>query len=73
MQSGWVPSYPVQFHFNSAEEGGLLGSQAIAAEYKRTGKKVLGFLQMDINGYVGEKGDGRREVIGVVSPGARDV
>lgn len=37
----FVPStHPVEFQFASAEEGGLLGSQAMAQQYAKDGKKV---------------------------------
>ncbi|KAI5828256.1 Zn-dependent exopeptidase [Schizophyllum commune Tattone D] len=37
----------VELHWYAAEEGGLLGSQDVAAEYERKGKEVIGMLQMD--------------------------
>ncbi|KAI4521650.1 Zn-dependent exopeptidase [Schizophyllum commune Loenen D] len=37
----------VELHWYAAEEGGLLGSQDVAAEYEREGKEVIGMLQMD--------------------------
>lgn len=37
----------IELHWYAAEEGGMLGSQDIAAEYEREDKEVLGMLQMD--------------------------
>ncbi|KAG0236627.1 Leucine aminopeptidase 1 [Actinomortierella wolfii] len=41
------------FHWYSAEEGGLLGSQAVAKEYEKKGVDVLGMIHHDLTGYVG--------------------
>lgn len=38
----------VEFHWYSAEEGGLLGSQAIFQEYQKEGKDVKAMLQQDM-------------------------
>jgi leucyl aminopeptidase len=43
--SGWQPATPVEFHWYSAEEGGLLGSQAIAQRYAEEGIKVKAMLR----------------------------
>lgn len=43
--SGWQPTTPVEFHWYSAEEGGLLGSQAIAQRYAEEGIKVKGMIR----------------------------
>src|SRR3954451_20801779 len=40
------PVRPVEFHWYSAEKSGLLGSQAIALEYEKEGKDVVGMLQV---------------------------
>ncbi|KAJ3213457.1 Leucine aminopeptidase 1 [Clydaea vesicula] len=50
--SEYVPKRTLEFHFYSAEEGGLLGSQAIALNYKQRNIHVLGVLQTDLAGYV---------------------
>jgi len=63
VDNGFKPERPVEFHWYSAEEAGLLGSQAVAAEYKKQGKQVVAMLQNDMTGFIGSKG----EVIGVVS------
>jgi len=50
-QSGFKPNRTVEFHFYSGEEGGLLGSQAIALEYYNMGIIVESMLQLDMTGY----------------------
>ncbi|RKO95210.1 Zn-dependent exopeptidase, partial [Caulochytrium protostelioides] len=37
IQSGYVPPNPLEFHWYSAEEGGLLGSAKIASLYRNSG------------------------------------
>ncbi|QRV74533.1 Peptidase family M28 protein [Ceratobasidium sp. AG-Ba] len=49
--SGFQPTRTLEFHFYSGEEGGLLGSQAIAANYKSSGKSVYAYLNLDMTGY----------------------
>lgn len=39
--SGFKPKNTLEFHFYAGEEGGLLGSQAVFANYASTGKTVL--------------------------------
>ncbi|CAO3659838.1 unnamed protein product [Umbelopsis ramanniana] len=63
VDNGFKPERSVEFHWYSAEEAGLLGSQAVAAEYKKQGKRVVAMLQNDMTGYIGSNG----EVIGVVT------
>jgi bacterial leucyl aminopeptidase len=47
MAIGFVPeSYPLEFHYYSAEEAGLLGSQAIARAYQQQGKAGRAMLQV---------------------------
>ncbi|BFZ53832.1 Leucine aminopeptidase 1 [Savitreella phatthalungensis] len=48
----WKPRNTVEFHWYSAEEGGLLGSQAVFADYERRGIDVAAMLQQDMTGYV---------------------
>jgi leucyl aminopeptidase len=50
VHGNFTPETPVEFHYYSAEEGGLLGSQAVAKSYEDAGKKVLAMLQMDMTG-----------------------
>lgn len=60
VESGFRPVNTIQFHWYSAEEGGLLGSQAVMTEYKRRGVQVRALLQQDMTGYIG-KGVSRDE------------
>ncbi|KAG9294063.1 hypothetical protein G9A89_001304 [Geosiphon pyriformis] len=62
VKGGFKPDRAVEFHWYSAEEVGLLGSQVVAREYERKGKDVIAVLQNDMTGYVGRK----RETIGIV-------
>jgi leucyl aminopeptidase len=62
MESGYTPSSPIEFHWYSAEEGGLLGSQKVAAAYHEEGTKIKGVLQVDMTGYAPP---GMKSVIGV--------
>lgn len=49
VESGFKPTHsPVEFQWASAEEGGLLGSNAIAQDYASRGVKVRAMLQMDM-------------------------
>jgi leucyl aminopeptidase len=43
----------VEFHWYSAEEGGLLGSQAVAKVYEADKVDVKGMIQMDMTGESG--------------------
>ncbi|KAI8079738.1 uncharacterized protein BX664DRAFT_341357 [Halteromyces radiatus] len=61
--NGFKPERPVEFHWYSGEEAGLLGSQDVAAQYLNDGKKVVAMLQNDMTGYVGTN----NEVIGIVT------
>ncbi|THU95528.1 Zn-dependent exopeptidase [Dendrothele bispora CBS 962.96] len=51
MVGDFKPSTPVEFHWYSGEEAGLLGSQAIATQYKRNGVSVKAFMELDMSGY----------------------
>ena len=58
----------VEFHWYSAEEGGLLGSQAIFSAYEREGRDVKAMLQQDMTGYVQQTLDaGEQESVGVIT------
>ncbi|KAF9981943.1 Leucine aminopeptidase 1 [Mortierella antarctica] len=52
---GFRPLRPVEFHWYSAEEAGLLGSQDIAEDYDQKGVDVLAMIQNDMTGYVGTR------------------
>ncbi|PSS16644.1 hypothetical protein M430DRAFT_50998 [Amorphotheca resinae ATCC 22711] len=58
----------IEFHWYSAEEGGLLGSQAIFSEYEKSGRDVKAMLQQDMTGYVqGTLDKGKKESVGVIT------
>lgn len=58
----------VEFHWYSAEEGGLLGSQAIFQSYEKAGNDVKAMLQQDMTGYVQKTLDaGEPESVGVIT------
>ena len=58
----------IEFHWYSAEEGGLLGSQAIFSEYEKEGRDVKAMLQQDMTGYVQKTIDaGQPESVGVIT------
>lgn len=59
---GFAPKRPVEFHWYSGEEAGLLGSQDMAKAYKSAGRSVLSMLQVDMDGYTG-----KQNVVGLVN------
>ncbi|CAD6588728.1 MAG: Leucine aminopeptidase 1, partial [Tremellales sp. Tagirdzhanova-0007] len=61
--ANFTPSTPVEFIYFSAEESGLLGSQAIAKSYEEEGVKVLAMLQMDMTAWVKA---GTEESVGII-------
>lgn len=61
-------SNTLEFHWYSAEEGGLLGSQAIFTEYRKKGKDVKAMLQQDMTGYTHQTIEaGEPESVGVIT------
>ncbi|KAI0890298.1 Zn-dependent exopeptidase [Annulohypoxylon maeteangense] len=61
-------SNTIEFHWYSAEEGGLLGSQAIFSEYEKKGRDIKAMLQQDMTGYVqGTLDAGKPESVGVIT------
>lgn len=64
LKSEWRPESDVEFHWYSAEEGGLLGSQAVAQSYERANTKVHAMLQQDMTAFVKS---GTEETVGLVS------
>ena len=61
-------SNTVEFHWYSAEEGGLLGSQAVFSQYRKDNRDVKAMLQQDMTGYVqGTLDAGRPESVGVIT------
>jgi leucyl aminopeptidase len=58
----------IEFHWYSAEEGGLLGSQAIFQSYEESERDVKAMLQQDMTGYVQKTLDvGQPESVGVIT------
>ncbi|KZP14543.1 Zn-dependent exopeptidase [Athelia psychrophila] len=55
------PNIAVEFHWFAAEEGGLLGSQAVASAYEKADKTVKGMLHMDMTAFVKK---GSKPIIG---------
>ena len=55
MDSNYKPARTIQFMGYAAEEVGLLGSKAIANQYKKEGKKVVGVVQFDMTNHKGTK------------------
>lgn len=45
--TGFRPHRPVEFHWYSAEEAGLLGSQAVAKSYEKKNVDVLAMIQVN--------------------------
>ena len=61
-------SNTVEFHWYSAEEGGLLGSQAIFSAYEKAGRDVRAMLQQDMTGYIHKTiAAGEKESVGVIT------
>ncbi len=54
--------YPVEFHWYSAEEVGLRGSQHVVEIYKRQKRPVMGMIQFDMTGF-----KSRDDVFGIVT------
>ena len=54
------PERPVEFHWYSGEEAGLLGSQDIARNYKSEDTSIKAFLELDMTAYFAP---GTKEVI----------
>ncbi|KAI3318806.1 peptidase family M28 [Xylariaceae sp. AK1471] len=70
-QSGFIPKNgPVEFHWYAAEEGGLLGSQAIASDKKQQGAKIGAMLEFDMTAYVAR--NSTPESIGLIKTDADD-
>ena len=58
----------IEFHWYSAEEGGLLGSQAIFKEYAKQGRNIKAMFQQDMTGYVARTlAAGEPESVGVIT------
>lgn len=58
----------IEFQWYSAEEGGLLGSQAIFSAYEKQGRDVKAMLQQDMTGYTHKTLEaGEPESVGVIT------
>jgi leucyl aminopeptidase len=57
MLKGYKPARTVKFMAYAAEEVGLKGSAAIAAQHKSSGTNVVGVLQLDMTNYRGSSYD----------------
>lgn len=58
----------IEFQWYSAEEGGLLGSQALFSEYNKQGRDIRAMLQQDMTGYVAQTlANGEPESVGVIT------
>ncbi|EDN04339.1 LAP2 [Histoplasma capsulatum] len=58
----------VEFHWYSAEEAGLLGSQAVFAQYKQDNRDVKSMLQQDMTGYSkGTMNAGHVDSVGIIT------
>lgn len=55
MTNNFKPRRTIQFMAYAAEEVGLLGSREIARNYRKTGKKVVGVMQLDMTLFKGTK------------------
>ncbi|KAF6762881.1 peptidase [Ephemerocybe angulata] len=58
------PIRSVEFHWYSAEEGGLLGSQAVAQAYEKRSANVIAMSQFDMTAWVKR---GTREEVGIIT------
>ncbi|KAK3389621.1 hypothetical protein B0H63DRAFT_464062 [Podospora didyma] len=57
----------IEFHWYSAEEGGLLGSQAIFSSYEKEGRDIKAMLQQDMTGFITRTIEaGKVESVGVI-------
>jgi len=64
VENNFKPLRTLEFHGYAGEEGGLLGSQAIATSYSKAQKAVYAMLQLDMTGYVAA---GTSPTIGIVT------
>jgi len=64
LASNYTPIHDVEWHFYSAEEGGLLGSQAVVKDYVARAAWVQSQLQFDMTAWVKQ---GTKERVGIVT------
>ncbi|MGU7773484.1 M28 family metallopeptidase [Burkholderia sp. MR1-5-21] len=57
LANGYRPKRTIQFVGYSAEEAGLLGSKAIAKQFRAQNANVVGVLQLDMTNYKGDTKD----------------
>ncbi|KAF8761497.1 peptidase [Rhizoctonia solani] len=60
----FTPVHDVEFHWYSAEEGGLLGSQAVAKHYHDHSANIKAQIQFDMTAWVQR---GSREEVGIIT------
>ncbi|KAH9052874.1 peptidase [Lactarius deliciosus] len=61
--SDFRPIQHVEFHWYSAEEGGMLGSQAVAKDYEKRGVNVIAMSQFDMTAWVKNN---TKEEVGII-------
>ena len=64
LASNFLPERTVEFHWYSAEEGGLLGSQQVAKDYEARQTNVVAMSQFDMTAWVKK---GTREEVGIIT------
>ncbi|KAK0206230.1 peptidase [Desarmillaria ectypa] len=64
LAANFHPKKTVEFHWYSAEEGGLLGSQAVARDYASRSVNVIAMSQFDMTAWVKR---GTREEVGIIT------
>lgn len=57
VESGYRPKRSIHFIAHAGEEGGLLGSRQVAADYRRRGVNVAGMMQLDMTANQGSADD----------------
>ncbi|KIK52487.1 hypothetical protein GYMLUDRAFT_233434 [Collybiopsis luxurians FD-317 M1] len=63
LESGYIPSSPLEFHFYAGEEGGMLGSIDVVHDFVQSGKSVRGMMQFDMTAWVAA---GTQEKVAIV-------
>ncbi|KAF5344021.1 hypothetical protein D9758_012893 [Tetrapyrgos nigripes] len=69
VEGGFTPSTPVEFHWYSGEEAGLLGSQDIATSYSSDRVDVKAYMNLDMTGY---SRPGTKEAVYLISDNVDD-
>ncbi|KAJ3326678.1 Leucine aminopeptidase 1 [Blyttiomyces sp. JEL0837] len=52
VNGGFVPARPIEFHWYTAEEEGIYGSNEVAEAYAKAQTSVVSYLNLDQSGYV---------------------